>query len=64
MLPGAPLPPTSPVKLSMSLFEEVESEVIPTFALLMNFFCSGHRRGLLPEQAVVVHSQAAKLCSS
>lgn len=37
MLPGSPLPPTSPVKLSMSLFEEVESEVIPTFALLMNF---------------------------
>lgn len=64
MFPGAALPPTSPVKLSISLFEEVQREVIPTFALLMNFFSSGHRRGPSPEQAVIVQSQAVKLYTS
>lgn len=38
MLLCAPLPPLSPVKLSMPVFEEEGREVIPTFALLMNFF--------------------------
>lgn len=38
MLPSCPLPPASPVKLSMPLFEEEEREVIPTFAFAYDFF--------------------------
>lgn len=57
-------PHISPVKLSMPLFEEEGREVILTFALLMIFFSLGHRRGLLPEQADIVESHAAKSYSS
>lgn len=69
MLPSCPLPPASPVKLSMPLFEEEEREVIPTFAFAYDFFfffalSSGHRGGLLPERADVGQSHAAKLHSS
>lgn len=65
MLPSVPLPPPFPMKLSMPLFEEEGSKVIPTFPLLVFFFFfPSHRRGLLPEQADVVESCAAKLYSS
>lgn len=66
--PPASLPPPSPAQLSMPLFEEEGREVIPTFFLAYDFFfffsLPGHRRGLLPEQADIVESHAAKLYSS
>lgn len=40
MLPSVPLPPPFPMKLSMPLFEEEGSKVIPTFPLLVFFFSS------------------------
>ncbi len=65
MLPSAPPPPPTPVKLSMPLFEEEGREVYPYLCLADDFFfLPSHRRGLLPEQADIVESHAAKLYSS
>lgn len=46
------------------LFEEEKREVFPTSAYEFFFFTPSHRRGLLPEQAGVMESHAASLCSS
>lgn len=60
--PQCPLPPVSPVKLSMPLLEEKEREGYPYICLACDFFFSpGHRRGLLPEHADMVESHTAKL---
>lgn len=65
MLPCALPPPPSPAKLSMPLFEEEGREVILYLCLAYEFFSPpGHRIGLLPEQADIEESHAAKLYSS
>lgn len=62
MLPCAPLQPPFPVKLSVPLFEEEGRGGFPYLCLAYEF--SSHRRGLLPEQADLAESHAAKLYSS
>lgn len=47
MLPSVPLPPPFLMKLSMPLFEEEGSKVIPTFPLLVFFFLPQSQKRLV-----------------
>jgi len=58
MFPCAPLPPPFSVKLSMPLFKEEGRGGVPYLCLAYEF--PSHRGGLLPEQADIVESHAAK----